>query len=74
MGFIEPQSKSQGPGGRRWPPLASGTLVKSPGEAGVRVPGGPWHSSGVWSADGFPRSYYVMKVFGGQSRVLELPL
>lgn len=47
--FIESQSKSQGPGGRGSPPLALGTLVKSPRKAGVQVPGGPWHSHGVWS-------------------------
>lgn len=46
--------------------MASGTLVKSPGEAGVWVPGGRGIPLGCGprSVDGSPGSYYVIKSLG----------
>lgn len=67
--FIEPQSKSQGPGGSGLSPLASGTLVKFPRKAGVQVPGGPWHSlgDGPQPVGGIPVVLiFIMKSLRGQ--------
>jgi hypothetical protein len=47
MVSTEPQSQSKGALWERRQPLASGTLVKSPGEVGVQVPRGLQHPLGT---------------------------